>query len=158
MWQELIQDLTSDIQPIHGLEPGPDFFPGATSDQLNKVEQETGIHLPVSLRGLLKESNGVLVVFGQHLIWNTDEFVTYNKPPWVLLRAGLDWHDFPDKQRLLFFGDAGVDGIRFGFPVISENHVSEEVFAWYPIGDEQVHKASSLQNYIEGWLTGSLTV
>jgi SMI1/KNR4 family protein SUKH-1 len=158
MWQELIEDLTAHEQPIGDLEPGPDFFRGATPAQLDVVEREIGLQLPASLRELLGESNGIFVEFGQHLIWNTDELVMYNQPPWVLLVNALDWHDFPDKQRLLFFGDAGVDGIRFGFPVTSENHVSEQVFAWYPIGKEQIHKASSLRDYVEGWLTTRLTV
>lgn len=158
MWRELIEAMTADVQPIGDLDPGPDFFPGVTSEQLDEVEHELGLHLPAPLRELLGESNGVLVEFGQHLIWNTDELVEHNRLPQDLLREGQAYRSSQIRQRLFFFGDAGVDGIRFGFPITVDSQMSEQVFAWYPIGDEQVHKASSLRDYIESWLSSRLTV
>src|SRR5690348_2462720 len=79
MWRELISELTRDIEPIHGIDPGPDFFPGATPEQLDEVERALGTRLPERLRDILGESNGVFVVFGQRLIWTTDEIIEYNR-------------------------------------------------------------------------------
>jgi hypothetical protein len=161
MWRELIVALSADVHPIGELDPGPDFFPGATSEQLNTVERTLAIHMPSPLRELLEESNGVFVVFGQHFIWSTDELlrynVQYNQPPWVEPHDQRR-HDNPDKRRLFFFGDAGVDGILFGFPIMADNTLGEQVYAWYPIGDEQVEKAPSLRDYVVDWLSGRLTV
>ena len=158
MWRELISALTANIRPIGDLEPGPEFFPGATPDQLNTVERILRLPLPEQLRALLAESNGVLVCFGQHFIWNTDELLQYNQPPWIT--SDYWWHSRTGKeiQHLLFFGDAGVDGVQFGFPITADGTVIERVVAWYPIGREQVRKASSLKDYVEEWLSGTLTV
>lgn len=158
IWRELISALTSSIQPIGDLEPGPDFFPGASPDQLNTVERILRLPLPEQLRALLAESNGVLVCFGQHFIWNSDELLQYNQPPWITPDYWRDGRSGQDTQHLLFFGDAGVDGIQFGFPITTDGAVIEHVFAWYPIGRRQVRKASSLKDYVEGWLSGTLTV
>jgi hypothetical protein len=155
MWRELISALTADTRPIGDLKPGPDFFEGSTPHQLAAVEQHLRFRLPQSLTDLLEESNGVLVTFGQHMVWNTDELVQYNLPGCVIPSFQTD---SPGNQCLLFFGDAGVDGIQFGFLVATDGTVSEEVYAWYPISNELVHKASSLQDYIESWLSGRMTV
>jgi len=123
MWRELISRLTAHEQPIGDLDPGPDFSPGATSAQLDAVEWELGVPLPAALRDLLEESNGVLVQFGQHLIWDTTELVQNNCPPWIVPDT---WRN---QQRLLLFGDAGVDGITFGFPITTDGLIREVVFA-----------------------------
>jgi hypothetical protein len=155
MWRELISALTADVGPIGDLKPGPDFFPGATLDQLTAVERHVGFPLPGSLRDLLEESNGVVVTYGQHLIWNTDEPLQYNLPGCVIPSFGAG---DAGSQRFLFFGDAGVDRIQFGFLVTTDGTIADDVYAWYPILNEQFHKASSLQNYIESWLSGRMSV
>src|SRR5262245_12038208 len=110
MWheliRELIRELTRDEQAIGDLHPGPDFFPRATPEELATVEHALGVRLPESLTELLRESNGVLVTFGQQLLWSTDE----------LTRTNLAMRTAPQYQErsmpfdhLLFLGDAGVD-------------------------------------------------
>jgi hypothetical protein len=155
MWRELIVEWTRDVEPIRDLDPGPDFFPGATADDLAKVERTLGVRLPESLTELLRGSNGVLVIFGQHLIWSTDEIARTNLEMRSDPLYRESWMPFDD---LLFFGDAGVDGISFAF-AISQGRVDEDqVYAWYPISDERRLKAHSLRGYVEGWLSGRLTV
>jgi hypothetical protein len=61
-------------------------------------------------------------------------------------------------DHLLFFGDAGVDGILFAFAIIGGRIARDRVYAWYPIEDNRVLKADSLRTYVEGWLIGRLTV
>ena len=155
MWRELISALTAHKQPVGGLKPGPDYFHGATPEQLDTVEQKLGVSLPDPFRDLLGESNGVLVTIGQHMIWNTDELVEDNWSGCVLPAA---WWGDQTSHRLFFFGDAGADGIRFAFLVTEDDTVVEQIHAWYPIGRVQVQKASSLRDYIESWLSGSMTV
>jgi hypothetical protein len=155
MWRELIRELHKDVEPIHDLDPGPEFAPGATPDELETLERQVRARLPSSLKELLGESNGVLVVFGQHLIWTTDEIAENNHQLRADVMYDLRRTSF---DQLICFGDAGVDGILFAFPVGEDGLAREEVYAWYPISDELVWKATSLRGYIEGWLGGGLTV
>lgn len=154
MWRELISELCKDIEPIADLDPNPEFFPGAVPAELKGVEDRLGIGLPASLTGLLAESNGVFVHFGQHLIWSTGEIVRRN----LELRTDPGFADYMPFDGLLFFGDAGVDGIAFAFPIGRNGVVGDHVVAWYPIEDSREWKAQSLRVYVEGWLTGKLTV
>lgn len=154
MWRELIGELCKDFEPVAHLDPGPEFFPGATPAELEAVERQLGVPLPPSLKELLAESNGVLVCFGQHLIWSTDEIVSRN----LELRTNPMYEDYMPFDHLLFFGAAGVDGILFAFPIYRNGHVGDHIFAWYPIEDSRPWKAQSLRAYVEGWLTGKLVV
>lgn len=155
MWRELIGELTRDEQPIGELHPGPDFFPGATPEELATVEHVLGVRLPESLTELLRESNGVLVSFGQHLIWSTDEITRTN----LAMRTDPRYREsYMPFDHLLFFGDAAVDGILFAFAILGGRIDRDRVYAWYPIGDDRILKAPSLQAYVEGWLSGKLSV
>lgn len=155
MWRELISDLTRDNEPIYDLNPGPEFFPGATLAELEDVERQLGMRLPESLRDLLGESNGLIATFGVHLIWTTDEIVRYNRA--MRTDPGYVEH-YQSFDSLLFFAEAGVDSIRFACNIAGNGSTHEDVYAWYPIGDERDWKASSLREYLEGWLTGTLSV
>jgi SUKH superfamily protein len=154
MWRELIRELCKDFEPVAHLDPGPEFFPGATPADLEAVERQLGVPLPSSLKELLAESNGVLVCFGQHLIWSTDEIVRRN----LELRTNPIYEDYMPLDHLLFFGDAGVDGIQFAYPISRNGVVRDRIFVWYPMEDGREWKAHSLRAYVEGWLTGKLTV
>lgn len=155
MWRELIRELTRDEQPIGDLHPGPDFFPGATPEELATVENALGVRLPEGLTELLRESNGVLVTFGQHLIWSTDEITRTNRA----MRTDPQYRErYMPFDHLLFFGDAGVDGILFAFAIIEGRIDRDRVYAWYPIGDDRMLTALSLRAYVEGWLSGQLSV
>ncbi|HEU5440105.1 MAG TPA: SMI1/KNR4 family protein [Ktedonobacterales bacterium] len=154
MWRELIRELCKDFEPVAHLDPGPEFFPGATPAELEAVERQLGVPLPPSLKELLDESNGVLVCFGQHLIWSTDEMVSRN----IELRTDPIYADDMPLDHLLFFGDAGVDGIQFAFPISRNGLVGHHIFAWDHMEDGRQWKARSLRAYVEGWLTGKLTV
>ena len=114
MWRELISELTRDEQPIGDLDPGPDFMPGATSDELDAVEQALGVRLPISLKELLSESNGVHFEFGTPLVWSADEIARANRE----MRDDL-WNqeNYIPFDNLLFFGSAAVDGILFAFAI-----------------------------------------
>src|SRR5260221_14677143 len=155
MWRQLIGELTRDEQPIGDLHPGPDFFPGATPDELDAVESALGVRLPESLQEVLRESNGVRVTFGTPLIWSTDEIVRNNREMRDALVYRENWMPF---DHLLFFGGAGVDGILFGFAIIRGRIDRDRVYAWYPIEDNRELKATSLREYVEGWLSGRVKV
>lgn len=128
MWCELITELHQGVEPIHGLDPGPEFFPGATPEALAEVERQVGVALPASLRELLSETDGVLVVLGQHMIWATHEIVQRN----LEMRAPDFQVGWMPLDHLLSFGDAGVDGIAFAFGVVQGVVRHELVYSWNP--------------------------
>jgi cell wall assembly regulator SMI1 len=104
MWREFIREHHPDLEPIAGNDPGPEFSPGATPQDLQAVEQQLEVSLPDTLNELLAETNGVLVVFGTHLIWTTDEIVRRN----LELRRTPTYQDaYMPFDHLLFFADAG---------------------------------------------------
>jgi hypothetical protein len=59
---------------------------------------------------------------------------------------------------LLFFADAGVDGILFAFGLIQGAIRRDDVYLWNPYDDGRPWKAPSLRTYIEWWLSGKLLV
>lgn len=155
MWRELISELTHDDQPIGDLNPGPDFMPGASLDELDMVERALDVRLPTSLKELLSESNGVRVEFGTPLVWSADEIASTNRE----MRDDL-WNreNYLPFDHLLFFGAAGVDGILFAFAIIQGRIDRDEVYAWYPIEDRRELKTASFRNYVEEWLSRMMTV
>lgn len=155
MWRELIWEHHPRLEPIGGADPGPEFFPGATPDELAAIERQLDVSLPASLKELLTETNGALVVFGTHLIWSTEEMVRRNLE---MRTAPFHKEDYMPFGHLLFFGDAGVDGIQFAFGIIEGTVKREDVYACYPIGDDRTWKAPSLRVYIEWSLSGRLRV
>lgn len=153
MWRELITELTRDAQPIGDLQPGPDFAPGATQEQIEEVERALGVRLPGSLRSLLGESNGVQACFGTPLIFSTDELIRTNREMREESTYRETWMPF---DHLLFFGAAGVDGEMFAFPIIAGRIDRDQVYVWIPNRDDREWRAGSLRAYVEWSLKGPL--
>jgi hypothetical protein len=88
------------------------------------------------------------IVFGaSQILWSADEVLAGNT-------ARLDGRP----ASVLFFANAGVDGILFGHPISDTGDVEGGVIAWYPIEDEQRTVAQSFNGWIEGWLGGTIAV
>jgi SUKH superfamily protein len=155
MWRELIRDCHPALEPLGGSDPGPEFFPGATAEALVSVEQRLDVRLPDSLRRLLTETNGALVIFGTRLAWSTDEIVRRN----LQMRTDPGYQErYMPFDHLLFFADAGVDGIQFAFGLIQGAIQRDDVYLWNPYDDGRPWVAPSLKTYIEWWLSGKLKV
>ena len=85
------------------------------------------------------------------LLWQIEEVMEQNRS---YRAAGAYERDFHD---LVFFAGAGTDGVLFAFPVV--DGVSESrVVVWHPILDELDHLAPSLEGFLRGWLTGTISV
>ena len=155
VWRELIRELTCDAQPIGDLDPGPDFMPGATSEELDAVEQALDVQLPTSLKELLSETNGVRFEFGTPLVWSADEIARANREMRNDTWNRANYMPFDD---LLFFGGAGVDGILFAFANNQGRIDRDEVCAWYPIEDRRERKAASFRDYAVNWISGKMSL
>lgn len=144
MWRELIAQL----------EPQANFAPGATAERLSQLELVLGVSLPIDLRSLLSESDGVEGQYGLHLVWSTDEIQELNlqrrnDPGFRSTYMPLD--------SLLFFADAG-NGEMFALGIIEGSIQRPYVYVWNPINDSRTWIASSVRRYLEAWLTGKLKV
>jgi SMI1-KNR4 cell-wall len=143
MWRSLVGRL----YPVH------EFRPGATESALADAEARLDHELPSDLRHLLAESDGVFGEYGLGLIWPTSRIVDDN----------LSFRSDPDFRRmympfdsLLFFADAG-NGDQFAFRLVSLRW-EEDVYAWNHENDSRVWVAPRLDQYLEGWADGRITV
>jgi hypothetical protein len=107
MWKERIRHLA----------PYAIFSVGITPERIGQLERTLGISLPMELRTLLGESNGVTGQYGLHLIWSADEIEELNRQ----MRENPEFHStYMPLDSLLFFADAG-DGERFALSIIEDS-------------------------------------
>ena len=109
------------------------------------------------------ESNGVMdcLQLGQEwqeigwLFWPVSEIKQCNQ--WLRSDAGYSTFGrrFDD---LLFFADAGSDGILFGYSVTSGTPNQDSIYVWYPIENIVNLLVPSLEVFIEEWIGGKLAI
>ena len=146
MWRELVQarDATAN------------FSQGVTVPAIAQAEQSLHLTLPADLRTLLLETDGISGEYGPHYVWSLATIVRENL---AIYQTELDWFHAMPLDHLLFFANAGVDGILFAFPIWQQGIPSPvPVYAWYPLEDKRIRLARSLAEYLTGWLEGTLSV
>ncbi len=135
MWRELILDV----------EPSANLHPGASEAELDEVERALDVRLSESLRALLREANGAVGEYGPWYVWSTQQIIEDNRE----LRERAYTTGYMPLDYLLFFANAGVDGILFALPISAGSRmVGRRVFAWYPIEDGRPCVAESLEDYL----------
>ena len=119
--------------------------PPRSSGELRNAEAQLGSTLPTDLRILLAFSDGLFVAVGQwYFVWPLDRLVSDN----LALRA--DASGFPSD--LLAFGDDGT-----GAPFCMSMPDDQEVCSWSPIDGEAKWLNDTLEAFVLGWLTGTIT-
>ena len=144
MWKELISDLTDNAQ----------FGPPGSVLHLESIESELGVTLPDELKSLLQESDGVAGEYGLGLIWNIDRIRGDN----LRFRQDPDFKSmYMPFDNLLFFADTGT-GDQFAYPIRADGTIwRNDIFIWNHENDSRTEVAASLKDYLEGWLSGTLT-
>src|SRR5262249_15115064 len=163
-WCELISGIMKPAPEQPGIACKPKFYPAASAEEIADGELRLDVRLPASIRSLLLETNGVMELMAidggewfasEWLLWAICEVIEQN----LLYRAdyvkGEHERDF---RKLVFFANAGCDGILFGFPVMEDGVCAPRVVVWHPIMDELDELAPSLEDFLRGWLTGTITV
>jgi SMI1-KNR4 cell-wall len=132
--------------------PGETIFKDAASALvLREAEQQLGQALPAELAALLAESDGVEGEYGLGLVWSIERIVAEN----LALRRDADLASlYMPFDSLLFFGDAG-NGDLFG---LVPHNGRPDVFAWNHEDDSRTWVARGLAAYLDGWLSGRITV
>lgn len=138
----------------------PSFCDGASSSVLARMEEVLACRLPMSLRSLLSQSDGVkeeLEIENNHwlvasiVIYSVDEMIDTNQ-----FIRGKYHHRNVDQY--CFFSTAGADGIQFGMPAVLQYQEDLSVYAWYPDETPDKHMADGLLPFLTGWCAGFATV
>lgn len=139
---------------IAPLDPTVTFLPAAKASQIESCEKSLGVALPESLRELLTQSNGIEGEFGLGLVWPVERLERDN----LYFRSSSNFAEcYMNFDCLLFFGDAG-NGDQFAFQIQAGEVRRPDVFVWNHEDDSRTWVASSLDSYLEGWLSGHLKV
>jgi hypothetical protein len=71
--------------------------------------------------------------FKEHwLLWTVAELIERNL--WYRGASAKETYE-RDFRKVVFFADAGSDGILFGFPVMEDQGCAPNIVVWYPIED-----------------------
>ena len=155
-WREYISKAYATYSAGCDFETVPVFFEPAPPTDIPYAEQQLGLLFPEDLRELLAQTNG----FGEDMILkdgpaninlgsfflSTSEIIDYT----IYYReSGLS----SNIHEMIFVGDSHVDGICFAI-----KKSASTIYAWYP--SELVFRplAPSLQDFIFGWLSGTLSI
>jgi len=159
-WRELITGIYDGRPRQPGIAGRAEFNPAASAGRIADAAAALDAALPDSLRSLLLETDGVtdmMAIDGgawfesMWLLWTVEEIELQNCDHRA---AGTRRRDFGD---VVFFAGAGTDGILFAFPVTGRV-CSPRVVVWHPIRDEFSDLAPSLEAFLRGWLTGTISV
>lgn len=129
-------------------------MPAASEIDIFRAEKRLNIKLPVSLIETLKVSNGVHGEYGLCLIWDLHRLVTDNLHFWNNVDFNESYMPF---NHLLFIGDAG-NGDQFFIPLLQGIAIKENVYFWNHEDDSRMWIASSIPDYLQGWLEGRISV
>ncbi len=139
MWRQRIANLTQAAA----------FSDPVGSADLVEAELALGGRLPRPLVELLSETDGVTGEYGLGLVWPLARIVGDN----LLFRTDPDFEDlYMPFDPLLFFADAG-NGDQFAFLWTPRR---DEVYVWNHEDDSRTWVASSLDQYLQWWLDGTL--
>ena len=111
---------------VLGLSQAARFAPPADDEAIRRCELSPGIALPPDLRRLFQETDGVVGIFGQEVIWPVARIDRDNH----MFRGNRDFLDlYMPFYPLLFFGEWG-NGDQFAFPIQAGAIRNHDVFIW----------------------------
>lgn len=126
------------------------FHPPAQAEALSAMEAALGHPLPNDLGQVLSESDGIDGEYGLGLLWSIDRIQRDN----IEFRTNRDFRElYMPFDGLVFFADAG-NGDQFALSLSGNG----EVYVWNHEDDSRTWIAPSVLGYLEGWMTGRITV
>jgi hypothetical protein len=161
-WRQLIADLYEARPQQPGMACKPKFCRPASPQDIADAEARLNAKFPVSLRSLLLDTDGAMEMIkfdggkwhnSMRFPWKVAEIVDQN----LFYRTKTETYH-RDFRKLVFFSDAGVDGILFGFSVMKGRVCAPGVVVWHPIEDELKKLAPSLEDFLSGWLKGTISI
>lgn len=147
MWTAWLRGLDSDEAKVVLAEP-------VAADALAEAEERLGLILPVDLRSLLSETDGLGSADGAEPVWPVERIADENEQ----LRDVGSTPALPEgaDEDLLFFGDAG-GGNLFAYELDDDGDITEpDIFLWLAEAGEARWIASDLQSLLDDWANGAL--
>jgi len=144
MWKNFIETISKEYH----------FKAPASNPEVTLIEEKLNIELPKKLVDLFNETNGVFDNFDCPLIWSTEQIIKDN----LFFRNFDDYKDiYMPFDHLLFFSDAG-NGDLFGFAILNGSIQKDDIYVWNHEDDSRTWIASSLENFIKGWITSEISI
>jgi len=144
MWRNYVSSISKEYQ----------FKAPATNEQIISIKEELNVELPQKLIELYNETNGVYGNYGISLIWSTEQIVKEN----LFCRTIHEYRDsMMPLDNFLFFSDAG-NGDLFGYRIVNGSIQNDDIYVWNHEDDSRTVIASSLEEFIKGWVTGGISV
>lgn len=144
MWRAYLRNISNECQ----------FTSPATETEILSIRKELYIDVPNKLARIYNETNGVFGNYGIPFIWPTEQLVRENLFFWSI-------HEHQDSMKpldtFLFFSDAG-NGDLFGYLIENGTIQSEDIYVWNHEDDSRRVIAPSIEVFLEGWITGELSV
>lgn len=126
------------------------FHPPPPAEALSATEASLGHPLPNDLGQVLAESDGIDGTYGLGLVWNIDRIRRDN----IEFRTNERFRElYLSFDGLVFFADAG-NGDQFALSLTGNC----AVYVWDHENDNRTWIAPSVMVYLEGWMTGRITV
>lgn len=126
------------------------FEPGVQADAVASAEEALSHSLPNDLGPVLAESDGIEGEYGLGLVWSLARIVRDNNTFRTDEQLRSLYMPF---DGLVFFADAG-NGDQFALSLTGNS----EVYVWDHESDSRSWVAPSVMAYLEGWMTGRITV
>jgi SMI1-KNR4 cell-wall len=139
MWRKRLTTFDSTLR----------FSEGVSDADLDLLERSVGCFVTEQYRSLLLETNGVLDQYEIELVWTLERVIHENR--------AFEIGNYMSVSSCLFFADAG-NGDYFFFPIDRANNCRNKVFVWNHENDSRLHLANDLEEFLEGWVVGSITV
>ncbi|UOQ84707.1 SMI1/KNR4 family protein [Gracilibacillus salinarum] len=143
MWKHYIRSISDEYT----------FRPPATNREISQIREKLNVALPKKLLELFSETNGIFDSFDYPLIWLTSRIVEDN----LFFRNFADYKDIymPFDHFLFFAGDGSGD--LFCYRILNGSILTEDIYVWNHEDDSRTWVASSLEKFVEGWITGEIT-
>jgi len=138
----------------------PSFRDGASEIVIARMEESFAHRLPLSLRSLLSQTDGVTEEIEiEHHGWMVSSIVIYSVDEMIETNLFMRRENGDrNVDRYWFFSTAGTDGIQFGMTASADVSEDASIFAWYPDETEDKHMSDSMLRFLIGWCTGRATV
>ena len=138
MWKDYLSNISVECQ----------FQNPVTKFDLQSVEDKLHVKIPAKVLELYKETNGVFGPYGISYFWSTEQMIREN----LLARNSHN-----NMDNILFFSDAG-NGDLFCYFLFDGKQENEYIYCWNHEDGSVKIIASSLEEFLKGWILGEISV
>lgn len=157
-WRELVISAYAEYMTRYEWQTTPVFYEPAPQAEIANVESHIGCSLPEELREFLSQTNG----FGEETIFD-DDSTAFDLGSFMFRASEVA--DSTDEfrhsdltsnipfQEMIFIGTMHVDGIY-----IACRSGEHTIYVWYPMDRAFKPMAPNLEEFLSGWISGSLLI